>query len=67
MLVVTADHGFVDVRPESRLDAGTVPGFAERLAIRDWIPGDKRFRQVGIYGGVSREEMYVPLVVVPPS
>ena len=140
LLVVTADHGFVDVRPESRLDAGTVPGLAERLAIplcgepraafcyvrgahyadfgryagealagaadvvesasmiadgwfgladphprlsgrtgdytlvmrdgysiRDWIPGDKRFRQVGIHGGVSREEMYVPLVVVPPS
>ena len=137
---MTADHGFVDIRPESHLDAGSVPGlesmlarplcgepriaycyvrddcraeFAERAvegldgaacvvdsasmiedgwfgpgephprlhervgdfalvmqgdhAIRDWIPGEKPFRHVGVHGGVSREEMRVPLVVVPAS
>lgn len=32
LLVVTADHGFIDVRPESRLDAGSVPGLAPMLA-----------------------------------
>ena len=140
LLVVCADHGFMDVRPESRLDVDTVPGLAERLAIplcgepraafcyvrgahyadferyasealdgaadvvesgsmiadgwfglaepnprlaerigdyalvmrdgwaiRDWAPSAGRFRQVGVHGGVSLEEMHVPLVVVPPS
>ena len=139
LLVVTADHGFADVPPESRLDVDALPGLAERLAlplcgeprtafcyvrgvhyadflrctgealdgaadvvesasmiaegwfgladphprlaerigdytlvmrdgfaIRDWAPGDKRFRQVGVHGGVSQDEMQVPLVVVPP-
>ena len=32
LLVVTADHGFVDIRPESRLDADLIPGFAPMLA-----------------------------------
>ena len=136
LLVLTADHGFVDVRPESRLDAGSVPGFAPMLsrplcgeprvaycyvreahhadfprragdalagagcvvesasmvedgwfgladphprllervgdyalvmcddyAITDRLPGEKPFRQIGVHGGVSREEMRVPLVV----
>ena len=140
LLVVTADHGFADVPPESRLDVDAVPGLADGLAlplcgeprtafcyvrgahyadfegrvgealdgaadvvasasmiadgwfgladphprlaerigdyalvmrdgyaIRDWAPGDKRFRQVGVHGGVSEDEMRVPLVVVPPS
>ena len=140
LLLVTADHGFMDIRPESHLNADTVPGlesmlarplcgepriaycyvrdgcradFVERAvegldgaarvidsasmieggwfgpgephprlhervgdfalvmqgdyAIRDWIPGEKPFRHVGVHGGVSREEMRVPLVVVPPS
>ena len=140
LLLVTADHGFVDIRPESHLDADSVPGlepmlsrplcgepriaycyvradcradFVERAvegldvaacvvdsasmiedgwfgpgephprlhervgdfalvmqgdyAIRDWIPGEKPFRHIGVHGGVSREEMWVPLVVVPAS
>ena len=140
LLLVTADHGFVDIRPESRLDAGSVPGlepmlarplcgepriaycyvrddcraeFAERAAeglngaarvvdsasmiedgwfgpgephprlrervgdfalvmredyaIRDRIADEKPFLHVGVHGGVSREEMRVPLVVVPAS
>ena len=140
LLVATADHGFVDIRPESCLDAGVVPGLAPMLsrplcgepriaycyvredrrsefarrageglagaadvvesasmieagwfglaephprlaervgdyalvmqdgfAIRDRIAGEKPFRHVGVHGGVSREEMRVPLVVVPAS
>ena len=140
LLVVTADHGFVDIRPESRLDADLVPGFAPMLArplcgeprvaycyvrddcradfveravegldgaarvvdsasmiddgwfgladphprlrervgdhalvmrddyaIRDRVADEKPFRHIGVHGGVSREEMRVPLVVVPAS
>ena len=140
LLVVTADHGFVDIRPESRLDADLIPGFAPMLArplcgeprvaycyvrddcredfveravegldgaarvvdsasmiddgwfgladphprlrervgdyalvmqddyaIRDRVADEKPFRHIGVHGGVSREEMRVPLVVVPPS
>ena len=140
LLVVTADHGFVDIRPESRLDADSVPGLAPMLsrplcgeprvaycyvredrredfveravegldgaasviesasmieegwfglgephprlservgdyalvmredyAIRDRIADEKPFLHVGVHGGVSREEMLVPLVVVPAS
>ena len=140
LLLVTADHGFLDIRPEARLDAGSIPGlepmlarplcgepriaycyvrddcreeFAERAgegldgaasvidsesmieggwfgpgephprlrervgdfalvmredyAIRDRIGDEKPFLHVGVHGGVSREEMRVPLVVVPAS
>ena len=140
LLVLTADHGFVDVRPESRLDADTVPHLSAMLAhplcgeprlaychvrdahradfeqrasaalggagrvvesasmvedgwfgladphprlhervgdhalvmndgcaITDRVAGEKPFRQIGVHGGVSRDEMHVPLVVAPPS
>ena len=140
LLLVTADHGFVDIRPESRLDAESVPGLAPMLArplcgepriaycyvrdecradfveravegldgaarvvdsasmiedgwfglgephprlrervgdfalvmqddyaIRDRLAGEDPFCHVGVHGGVSREEMRVPLVVVPAS
>ena len=140
LLVVTADHGFVDIRPESRLDADSVPGLAPMLsqplcgeprlaycyvrderrgdfveraveglagaarvvdsasmiedgwfgladphprlrervgdhalvmrdgyAICDRVGDEKPFHHIGVHGGVSREEMQVPLVVVPPS
>ena len=140
LLVLTADHGFVDVRPETRLDAGSVPGLGPMLsrplcgeprvaycyvrdahraefaqwmddalggaghvvesasmvedgwfgladphprllervgdfalvmrddyAIADRLAGEKPFRQIGVHGGVSRDEMQVPLVVVPAS
>ena len=140
LLAVTADHGFVDIRPESRLAAESVPmlapmlarplcgeprvaycyahehwraDFAERAAeglngaalvlesaamvkdgwfglgdphprllerigdfalvmrddyaIRDRLAGEEPFLHVGVHGGVSREEMQVPLVVVPAS
>ena len=140
LLVVTADHGFVDLRPESRLEADSVPGFEDMLArplcgeprvaycyvrdgcraefvervvegldgaarvvesgsmvedgwfglgephprlrerigdfalvmrddyaIRDRVAGEEPFRLIGVHGGVSREEMRVPLVVVPAS
>ena len=32
--------------------------------IKDRVPGERPFRQVGVHGGVSDDEMYVPLVVI---
>jgi hypothetical protein len=34
-----------------------------RATIKDWLPGEKRYRQIGVHGGLSAEEMVVPLVV----
>jgi hypothetical protein len=34
-----------------------------RATIKDWLPGEKRYRQVAVHGGVSEEEMLVPLIV----
>lgn len=31
--------------------------------IKDWLPGEKRYRQIGVHGGASAAEMLVPLVV----
>ncbi|MFZ5509235.1 MAG: alkaline phosphatase family protein [Pseudomonadota bacterium] len=31
--------------------------------IKDWLPGEKRHVQVGVHGGVSEDEMYVPLLI----
>lgn len=53
----------------------THPRFAERIGdctlvmegdytLRDWLPGEKRFVQVGVHGGVSEDEMRIPLVTV---
>ncbi|HSO05919.1 MAG TPA: alkaline phosphatase family protein, partial [Pelomicrobium sp.] len=36
----------------------------EDYTLKDWLPGEKRFVQVGIHGGVSADEMYIPLVAV---
>lgn len=35
---------------------------AEGCTIKDWLPGEQRHRLVGVHGGVSAEEMTVPLV-----
>ncbi|MBI3606566.1 MAG: alkaline phosphatase family protein [Nitrospirae bacterium] len=32
-------------------------------AIKDWVPGERKYSHIGLHGSVSREEMYVPLVV----
>jgi hypothetical protein len=135
-VVLTADHGFVDIPPEGRIDLADHPALAallrrplcgepraaycyvrpgreaafeayvathlagcadaypsaelvargwfgdgprhprlmERIgdyvlvmrdnyAIKDWLPGEKRYVNIGMHGGVSADEMWVPLVV----
>ncbi len=36
----------------------------EYFAIKDWVLGEPRYRHIGVHGGVSFDEMYVPLVVI---
>lgn len=36
----------------------------DRYVIKDWLLDEKRYVQVGVHGGVSEEEMYVPLILV---
>ena len=35
----------------------------ENYTIKDWLPGEHRYRHIGTHGGMSLEEMYVPLIV----
>lgn len=35
----------------------------DNYTIKDWIPGESRYLTVGVHGGVSAAEMYVPLIV----
>ena len=32
--------------------------------IKDWLPGEKRYRMLGVHGGASRDEMIVPLIAL---
>ncbi len=36
----------------------------ENYVIKDWLPGEKRYTHIGVHGGLSVEEMYVPLIAV---
>ncbi|MEO8628401.1 MAG: alkaline phosphatase family protein [Betaproteobacteria bacterium] len=58
-------------------DAGVHPQLRERIGdytlvmqdnwtIKDWLPGEKRYRHIGVHGGVTHNEMFVPLVVAQP-
>ena len=137
-LIVTADHGFIDARPEQRIELAMHPELARMLAlplcgepraaylylganrrseveayvsehlgsladlidsdrlieagyfglgtahpdlrerigdcvlimrhaavIKDWLPAEHRYVHVGVHGGLSEQEMCVPLCVVP--
>jgi hypothetical protein len=35
----------------------------DNYVIKDWLPGEHRHVHIGTHGGVSEEEMYVPLIV----
>lgn len=38
----------------------------ENYALKEWLLGEKRYRHVGMHGGVSEAEMVVPLIVARP-
>jgi hypothetical protein len=35
----------------------------DRAVIKDWLPGESRYAHIGVHGGLSAAEMYVPLIV----
>jgi hypothetical protein len=35
----------------------------ENWTLLDWVAGEKRYRQIGVHGGTSPDEMHVPLIV----
>lgn len=35
----------------------------DNWTIKDWLPGEKHHRQIGVHGGLTEDEMYVPLAV----
>ncbi len=35
----------------------------DRFLIKDWLPGEPRYVHIGVHGGMSAQEMYVPLIV----
>lgn len=35
----------------------------DNAVIKDWLPGERRYVQIGVHGGLSAEELYVPLIV----
>lgn len=54
------------------------PGMDERIGhytllmkngyvIKDWVAGERRHVQYGVHGGLSGEEMKVPLIFIPPA
>lgn len=36
----------------------------EDWTIKDWLPGEKRYSMLGVHGGVSVDEMRVPLIAL---
>ena len=36
----------------------------QNYVIKDWLPNERRHTQIGVHGGVSAQEMMVPLIVV---
>ena len=37
-----------------------------RATIKDWMPGERHHSVIGVHGGVSADEMIVPLVLAQP-
>ncbi len=35
----------------------------EGYAVKDWLPQEKRFEMIGMHGGLSQDELLVPLIV----
>jgi len=38
----------------------------DNWVVKDWLPGEKRHHLIGVHGGVTSDEMMVPLILVQP-
>ena len=38
----------------------------EDYAVKDWLPQEKRYEMIGVHGGLSEDELWVPLIVAEP-
>jgi hypothetical protein len=36
----------------------------DNWTIKDWLPGEKRYAMLGVHGGISENEMTVPLIAL---
>jgi hypothetical protein len=36
----------------------------QNYVIKDWLLGERRYVHVGVHGGVSEQEMHVPLIII---
>ena len=39
----------------------------DNWTVRDVLPGEKPYRMIGVHGGMSHQEMWVPLIVRAPG
>lgn len=57
--------GLADRRLHARIGDYTLV-MRSNYVIKDRVSGERDFTQIGVHGGVSAEEMYVPLIVMAP-
>jgi hypothetical protein len=62
------EGGYLGIGPAHPQLAERVGDYAllmrENYTIKDWVAGEKRYRHIGTHGGLSDQEMYVPLVFI---
>jgi hypothetical protein len=57
--------GLGDAHPELKERVGHYTlVMKENYKIKEWVLGEKHYQHIGVHGGVSREEMLVPVVLV---
>ena len=69
---IVASFGALDRTDESRGRFGTVEVrvgdytlvMKDNHALKDWLPNEKRHVHIGLHGGISDDEMYVPLITL---
>jgi hypothetical protein len=63
-LIAEGWFGLGEAHPELRRRIGDrVLLMQQHYILKDWLPQEKRHDIIGVHGGLSREELFVPLVV----